>query len=53
MCLQYESFENTVGKGETARNEQFLFFPQCFQPFLRNLHHIHQIWISDKILQTV
>ena len=21
------SFENTVGKGEIARNEQFLFFP--------------------------
>ena len=24
------SFENTVGKGEIARDEQFLFFPQCF-----------------------
>ena len=23
--------ENTVGKGEIARNEQFLMFPQCFQ----------------------
>ena len=23
--------ENTEGKGETARYEQFLFFPQCFQ----------------------
>ena len=23
--------ENTVGKGEIARYEQFLFFPQCFQ----------------------
>ena len=23
--------ENTVGKGEIARHEQFLFFPQCFQ----------------------
>ena len=22
--------ENTVGKGEIARNEQFLLFPQCF-----------------------
>ena len=22
--------ENTVGKGEIARYEQFLFFPQCF-----------------------
>ena len=23
--------ENTVGKGEIARPEQFLLFPQCFQ----------------------
>ena len=23
--------ENTVGKGEIDRNEQFLLFPQCFQ----------------------
>ena len=23
--------ENTVGKGEIARNEQFLLFPLCFQ----------------------
>ena len=23
--------ENTVGKGEIARNEQFLLFPKCFQ----------------------
>ena len=30
--LQYKSFENTVGKGETACNEQFLLFPQCFLP---------------------
>ena len=27
----YKSVENTVGKGEIARNEQFLLFPQCFQ----------------------
>ena len=25
-------FENTVGKGEIAGNEQFLLFPQCFLP---------------------
>ena len=25
-------FENTVGKGEIARNEQFLLFPQRFLP---------------------
>ena len=30
MSLQYKSFENTVGKGEIAHNEQFLLFPQCF-----------------------
>ena len=23
--------ENTVGKGEIARYEQFILFPQCFQ----------------------
>ena len=23
-CLQYKSFENTIWKGEIARNEQFL-----------------------------
>ena len=26
-----EMAENTVGKGEIARYEQFLLFPQCFQ----------------------
>ena len=29
-CLQSKSLENTVGKGEIARNNQFLLFPQCF-----------------------
>ena len=33
ITLQYKSFENTVGKGEIDRNEQFLLFPQCFPPF--------------------
>ena len=27
----FERVENTVGKGEIARYEQFLLFPQCFQ----------------------
>ena len=43
MCLQYKSFENTVGKGEIAHNKQFLFFPtvlftglENFPPFLSN-----------------
>ena len=31
-CLQYNCFENTVGKGEIAHNEHFLLFPECFQP---------------------
>ena len=30
MHQQQITFENTVGKGEIARNEQFLLFPQCF-----------------------
>ena len=29
-CLQFKSFENSVGKGEIAHNEQFLLFSQCF-----------------------
>ena len=28
-------FENTVGKGEIARDEQFLLSPQCFPPIWR------------------
>ena len=34
-------FENTVGKGEIARNEQFLLFPQCFLPFWRTFCHFY------------
>ena len=33
MCLHYKSFENTVGKGEIARNEQFLLSHRVFYPF--------------------
>ena len=40
--LQYKSFENTVGKGKIARNEQYLLFPQCFLPVLRPFCHFHQ-----------
>ena len=29
-CLQYKSFESTIGKGEIALNKQFLLFPQFF-----------------------
>ena len=30
-CTFSKRVENTVGKGEIARYEQFLLFPQCFQ----------------------
>ena len=30
--LTKKSFENTLGKGEIARNKQFLLFPLCFYP---------------------
>ena len=57
--------ENTVGKGEIARNEQFLLFPQCFQKacFTRRLqkmwlfgngliHHFETISNSKKLQTT-
>ena len=42
-CLQCKSFENTVGKGEIARDEQFLLFPQCFLTVWRTFCNFHQI----------
>ena len=33
-------FENTVGKGEIDRNEQFLLFPQCFLPLSCHFYQI-------------
>ena len=42
-CWQYKPFENTVGKGEIAQNEQLLLFPQCFLPVCRTSCHFHQI----------
>ena len=30
MHQQQIAFDNIVGKGEIARKEQFLLFPQCF-----------------------
>ena len=35
--LYKKSFENTVGKGENAGNQHFLLFPQCFQPFPKQI----------------
>ena len=42
-CLQYKSFEKNMGKGEIARNEQFLLFPTVFLPYLRTFWHFYQI----------
>ena len=38
-----QAFENTVGKAEIARNEQFLLFPQCFLPVWITCCHLRQI----------
>ena len=38
-CLQYKSFENTVGKGKIARNEHYFLFPQCFLPAWKTFCH--------------
>ena len=51
QCLRYKSFENTVGKGEIALNEQFLLFQQCFLSVWRTFCHFYQIWICR--LQTL
>ena len=42
-CLQYKCSENTVGKGETAYNTQFLLYLQCFLPVQRPFYHFHPI----------
>ena len=42
--LQYQSFENTVGKWEIGCNEQFLLFPWCFLSSWRIVCLFHQIW---------
>ena len=39
------TFENTAEKGEIARNEQFLLFPQCFLPF----RELSAIFIKSEI----
>ena len=48
--LGNEPFENTVGKGEIARNEQFLLFPQCFLPASITFCHFRQF--QNCLLQT-
>ena len=36
--------ENIVGKGEIARYEQFLLFPQCFQKLSLLIHQNEYLW---------
>ena len=46
MHQQQTAFENIVGKGENARKEQFLLFPQCFllnQIFVSTFVHVFDI----------
>ena len=43
MPLGNKPFKNTEEKGEIARNEQFLLFPQCFLPIWITFCHIRQI----------
>ena len=51
-CLQCNSFENTVGKGEIARNEQFLPFPTVFSIHIENsmLLSLDLKWLSASFL---
>ena len=51
MCLQYNSFENTIGNGEITSSKQFLLFPQCFPPIWRTFCHFRPIRNSG--LQTL
>ena len=39
-----ECIENIVGKGEIARNEQFLLFPQCFKTCLLLMSQNEYLW---------
>ena len=42
--LGNKPLENTVGKGDIARSEQYLLFPQCFYLFWKTFCHFRQIW---------
>ena len=43
--------ENTVGKGEIARYEQFLLFPQCFQKQTRKNKRL--VWKKAKVTKVM
>ena len=48
-ALGNKPFENTVGRGEIAHNEQLLFYPQCFVPVLENF----LVFLSNSKLSSV
>ena len=39
-----DSVENIVGKGEIARYEQFLLFPQCFKSCMFLMRQNEYLW---------
>ena len=41
--------ENTVGKGEIARYEQFLLFPQCFQKTCYETGREVSKWVENTV----
>ena len=43
--LSKRPFEKIVGKGENAGNQHFLLFPQCFQPYQRQITPFKLIFI--------
>ena len=52
MCLHYKSYENTMGKGEIAHNEQFLFV-SVFSTLLENFlpFSLHLKIVIGKLFQ--
>ena len=42
-----KSLENTGGKGEVAREKQFLLFPQYLPPFWRTFCHFYYFKVSS------
>ena len=46
-CLHYKSFENTVGKGEIVRNEQFVLFSQLLYPKKRKKQKSENLYFKS------
>ena len=42
-CLQYKSFENTIGKRRNCSLRAISLFQQCFLPVWKTFCHFHQI----------